>query len=307
LGAKIENQDFFRHGGAKVQNPGWTGPVTFHPFLRPITGYLPGNSVYSPDIYFTIKRLSPVLTKQLIMKSRIQTILLVFLSGSVLFLGSCKHRRGNGNIVTIERSVDPFDRVEVHGAIDVYVSQGPQQPVKLECDENLVKYIIIEEHGGELEVRTKSGVSLSPSRKMKVYVTAPKYEKLGVSGACNIIGENKISSPDRLEIEVSGAGNIRMDVDAPDLKAGISGAGKVDLTGKTRDFELRLSGAGKALCYNMLAENTKVDISGAGAAEVYASVSLDAEVSGAGNVRYKGGAPEVKQRVSGAGSVKKAD
>jgi hypothetical protein len=241
------------------------------------------------------------------MKSRILTVFLVLVSVSSLFLTSCKHRRGNGNIVTIERTVDPFDMVEVHGAIDVYVTQGPQQPVRIECDENLVKYIIVEEHGGELEVRTKSGVSLSPTRKMKVHVTAPKYEKLRVTGACNIIGENKITSPERLEIEVSGAGNIRMDADAPDLKAGISGAGKVQLSGKTRDFELRLSGAGKANCYDMFSENTKVEISGAGAAEVYASVTLDAEVSGAGNVRYKGGAPEVKQRVSGAGSVKKVD
>jgi len=31
-----------------------------------------------------------------------------------------------------------------------------------------------------------------------------------------------------------------------------------------------------------------VDISGAGTAEVYASVKLDAQVSGAGDVNYKG-------------------
>jgi hypothetical protein len=48
-----------------------------------------------------------------------------------------------------------------------------------------------------------------------------------------------------------------------------------------------------------------VAISGAGSAEVYASVKLDATVSGAGNVNYKGNASEVNQHVSGAGSVKK--
>jgi hypothetical protein len=140
-----------------------------------------------------------------------------------------------------------------------------------------------------------------------VYVTAPKFEKLEVSGACNIIGETLVSSTDRLELGVSGAGDINMEVDAPEVQAGISGAGKVQLRGKTRDFDLDLSGAGKATCYDLLAETVRVEISGAGAAEVFASVRVDAQVSGAGNVRYKGNATEVKQQVSGAGSVKKAD
>ena len=50
-----------------------------------------------------------------------------------------------------------------------------------------------------------------------------------------------------------------------------------------------------------------MDISGAGSAEVYASVKLDAEVSGAGTVRYKGNATNVSQHVSGAGSVNKVE
>lgn len=240
------------------------------------------------------------------MRSRILP-LLVLVSASALLFTACKHRRGNGNIVTVEKSVDPFERVEVHGAIDVHVSQGPLQPVRIEADENLQKYILVSERGGELEIRTKSGVSFSPTRKMKVYVTSPDFEKLEVTGACNIIGDTKVSSTNRLEMGVSGAGNINMDVDAPEVKASITGAGKVQLRGKTRDFDLRLSGAGKANCYDLLSENARVDISGAGAAEVFASVRLDAEVSGAGNVRYRGNAAEVKEQVSGAGSVKKAD
>jgi Putative auto-transporter adhesin, head GIN domain len=79
------------------------------------------------------------------------------------------------------------------------------------------------------------------------------------------------------------------------------------MKGQTRDFRLRLSGAGKARCYDLMSENTSVDISGAGSAEVFASVALDADVSGAGSVRYKGNAARVNQQVSGAGSVKKAE
>lgn len=234
------------------------------------------------------------------------SLMISLLSSSCINFGG-KRVRGNGNIVKEDRSVDDFNGVEVHGALDVYVSQGDQKAVRIEGDENLMKFIVTETHGNRLEVRTKQGYNLHPSKKMKIYVTSPQFTHLDVSGACNIIGENKISSNDKLELEVSGAGDIRMEADAPDLSASISGSGKVDLKGRTQNFELDLSGAGKATCFDLMAENTKVEISGAGSAEVFASVKLDAQVTGAGKVRYRGNATNVQQQISGAGSVKKAD
>ncbi len=68
-----------------------------------------------------------------------------------------------------------------------------------------------------------------------------------------------------------------------------------------------LAAPGSAHCYDLLSENARVDITGAGSAEVYASVKLDAQVSGAGSVNYKGNPTNVKQEVSGAGSVSRAN
>jgi len=55
-----------------------------------------------------------------------------------------------------------------------------------------------------------------------------------------------------------------------------------------------------------MAENTQVELSGAGDAQVFASVKLDVRVSGAADVKYKGNAT-VSQSVRGAGSVKKVE
>ena len=54
-------------------------------------------------------------------------------------------------------------------------------------------------------------------------------------------------------------------------------SGSVKLRGQTKDFDIDLSGAGHAYCYDLLTENTTVEISGAGSAQVYASVKLKAE------------------------------
>ncbi|MEP6724195.1 MAG: head GIN domain-containing protein [Bacteroidota bacterium] len=218
-----------------------------------------------------------------------------------------KRVKGNGNIKTTEHSVGSFKNVEVSGAIDLYVAQGDTKPVKIETDENLLQYIEVNQEGDRIIVKTRDGINPQPTRKIKVYVTSPLYNDIDVSGASNITGQTRIVNTENIKLDVSGAGDINMDVDAPAINAEVSGAGSVNLKGQTKTFDLTLTGAAKARCYELLSENTKVDISGAGEADVFASVKLDAQVSGAGNVTYKGGATNVAQQVSGAGSVKKAD
>ncbi len=218
-----------------------------------------------------------------------------------------KRVNGNGNVQTREHSVSSFKNVEVSGAIDLYVAQGDIKPVKIETDENLQQYIEVIQEGDRIVIETKEGFNLHPSHKTKVYVTAPVYNTIEVSGASNIIGQSKIMNAENLSLQVTGAGDINMDVNAPGINAEVSGAGVVNLKGETKTLDINLSGAGKAHCYELLSENTKIDISGAGEADVYASIKLNAQVSGAGSVNYKGGATSVEQHVSGAGSVKKAD
>ena len=218
-----------------------------------------------------------------------------------------KRIRGDGNIRTEERSVNNFKNVTVSGAAKVMVSQGDKPAVKIEGDANLLQYIDVVQEGDRIRIKERSGFHLDPTSDLRIYVTAPIYNHIDVAGACDIIGQTKITQTEDLSMDVSGAGDIKMELDAPRLRAEVSGGGSINLKGQAKDVDLQLTGAGDAHCYDLLSENTKVDITGAGSAQVYASVKLDATVSGAGDVSYKGNAPTVNQHVSGAGSVKKAE
>jgi hypothetical protein len=223
---------------------------------------------------------------------------------SCRFLGKRVH--GNGVIKSTERSVSSFKEVEANGDIKLIVIQGDLKPVRIECDENLLSYIEVIQEGDLVKIETKRGIHLIPSGELNVYVTSPNYKSIEVSGSSDIIGQNKITSTEELSLQANGAGDIQMDVDAPKITTGISGSGSITLKGQARDLDIDLSGAGHAYCYDLLTENTTVQISGAGSAQVYASVKLKAEVSGAGNISYKGNA-SVSQQISGAGSVNKAE
>ena len=230
------------------------------------------------------------------------------------FLGACqgwggKRVHGDGNVQSDDRSISAFKTLNLRLNADVYISTGDHAAVKLEGDDNLLKFIDVEQNGEEVTVRERDGFNLMPSgdHDLKVYVTTPTLDRIEASGACNIESQDKITSSDGFEMRMSGAGNIKLDVDAPRVSANLSGAGNITLKGQTKDVRLELSGAGNAHCYDLLAENTDVTISGFGSAEVYASVKLSASVSGAGSVDYKGNATDVEQHVSGAGGVHKAD
>jgi hypothetical protein len=76
--------------------------------------------------------------------------------------------------------------------------------------------------------------------------------------------------------------------------------------GRTKDFKAVASGASHIRGFDLLTENTNVNISGASHAEVYASVSLNGNASGASQVVYMGKA-EDKVDESGASHVRKKE
>ena len=218
-----------------------------------------------------------------------------------------KHVRGNGNITTKEHRVGQFHSVEVGGAIHVNVRQDSvMQPVKVETDENLQALVEIYESNGVLHIMPEDHINLDPTRSVTVYVAAPQFRGLAASGASRIRGENKLISNETFDLGASGASELELDLKAPRVNAETSGASNITLAGETKELRLEGSGASHFKCMDLLTENTRVGISGASSADVFASVKLDVEASGASGVKYRGSA-SVSQDVSGASSVKKVD
>ncbi|MGZ5273810.1 MAG: head GIN domain-containing protein [Kaistella sp.] len=231
---------------------------------------------------------------------------------TLLIFSSCRFMgwkgiNGSGNIVTQSRETEKFNSIDVSGAIDIYVKQDSvQQSIKVETDDNLQEYIDIHEDNGVLYISQRDNYSLDPSKKIKVYVSAPYFRRFDISGASNIYSENKLVSSETLDIEMSGASEVKLDVKAPRINADITGASSVKISGETKDFNVEGSGASDIKSFDLMTENTTIDISGACSAEVFASVKLDVQASGASGIKYKGNAA-VNQDVSGASSVKKVD
>ena len=209
---------------------------------------------------------------------------------------------GNGNIRTEKRSTGNFNAVKTSGSIDIEISSGDAYSVSVENDDNILQYVVTEVHDGTLNVHYKDGYSIMDDHA-KVYVTAPSLDKLSVSGSGDITSQGMLKNSRQIEMNVSGSGNIKAQVDAPVINISVGGSGDISLTGHTKDFTCGVSGSGDVNCGGLESENATVKVSGSGNAHVFASVHLSATVSGSGDVYYRGNPPSPEIHTSGSGSV----
>lgn len=211
---------------------------------------------------------------------------------------------GSGNVIREERKVSSFNGIEVSGAYDIKLIQGTANSVVIEADDNLMDLIRTEVRGSTLVIDNKKPIAHSKS--LKVYITFTELKSIDVSGAVNIESQGKLTLSE-MAISGSGACDGKLEMDVQKLKIDCSGGSKLKLEGSAKDVDVDASGAVDLFAFDFPAETYKLDISGAGKAEINVSKELNVDISGAASVRYKGNPVKNIQDISGAGSVKKVD
>jgi len=212
--------------------------------------------------------------------------------------------QGSGNVVTEERDVSGFDSVVVSGLGRVIVTQGDEESLTIETDDNLMQYIETKISGRTLELGFTDEVERNipdPSDSIIFHLSVIDLTTLNISGAASF--EIQELDTDRLEIELSGAGDVRIDsLTTTDLVITVSGAGNIELAGQVVTQEIILKGLGGYDAPDLESQEATVKIGGAGSATIWVLDTLDVTIGGAGNVEYFGN-PTVTQDITGAGTI----
>lgn len=229
------------------------------------------------------------------------TKLLTTLAVLMLPVFTIAQDKGSGNVTAAERSLDAFDAVKVGCAINLMVSQGPQQIVKVETDDNLQDRITTKVNNGLLEVGCSK---MNSPTKMNVYVTAPSYKAITSDGAATVKGLTPLTG-DKLKLTASGAAKMNLEANFTQVSTDVSGAasanlllnttiantevsgaGKLKIAGETDVHNVLVSGVASLKGVSFITNTTNVEASGAGSAAVTARKQLKADLSGAGSVTY---------------------
>ena len=224
------------------------------------------------------------------------------LSGCVDSLTNCVV--GNGNVISETRDVEAFDDIALMGSASVYVTQGPQS-LRVEAEENLLEIFDTKVENGKLSIGPTLPQCITALTPIKVFVSTPEIESLAIMGSGQIVGQTKIVS-ESLSVNLTGSGNVSLDVDTQELTTTLPGSGTISFEGTATSHDITVTGSGQIASFDLLTEETKVSLMGSGGINVQASSELDAKIAGSGAILYKGN-PTLIQSVTGSGKIQKAD
>lgn len=260
---------------------------------------------------------------------------ILFILVILSFLNGCEFMpngiKGNGKVENKTYEISSFEGIDASGGFDVYLIKGTTTGVRIMADENLMPHIQVKNDKGILQI--KSNKNFWKYKSLKAFVTYEKLTLLNASGGTDIISEDKLIA-DNFVMRLSGGSDANIRLESNSLILDLSGGADLDLnfTGKEITFSgsggsdadltlkglvnsnFSLSGGADAdvigdgqfatiNCsggsdFNGLGfklSKAIVEASGAGDARVYVSDEITVRESGAGSVRFEGGARIVEK------------
>jgi hypothetical protein len=230
-------------------------------------------------------------------------IVLVFLLNGCIIVINGKSVEGSGKIITEEREVAGFNKIHLKGSGKVVLTQAEKQSLQIKTDDNIMPLIETTVNGKKLTI-SHGKHRLRPT-SFEVFITVENLEGVSISGSGDVSGSSRFAS-NTFYTDISGSGDIDLEVETGRLTSAIAGSGSINLSGMADSFDASISGSGKINALDLDAKDVSVAISGSGDCRISASESLDARISGSGDVYYRG-QPKIDAKISGSGSLKSRD
>ena len=213
-----------------------------------------------------------------------------------------KKVKGNGNITTKIHTTSDYHKVDVVGSMDVILEKGTEGTIRVTTDENIHEYVTIESNKGILKIKIKNNINISTKKDVHIKVSFTSLDNVSLTGSGDVLTNDQIKS-DQFEAEVTGSGDMTIDVEANSIDAKVTGSGDLKITGTTTKLEIKVTGSGDFDGGSLNAQNVEAYVSGSGDARVVANKNIKARVNGSGDINYSGNPRTSDTKVMGSGDI----
>ena len=203
------------------------------------------------------------------------------------FKGGKNAVKGEGPVITKDYDFRDFDALCVNGNADVVFIQDENWKVTLTTQENIPEYLDYKVENGILLIQAKNRRTIR-AEEYSLEIHAPAIRSIEVNGAADVDIPSGIQSDEDIEIEVNGAGDLKL----------------VGIACKTLSVEI--NGAADLKASGLDVATVNVEINGAGDAKLSGKAGeASLEVNGAGDIDARGLsiAGEVKKHTSGISKI----
>lgn len=225
---------------------------------------------------------------------------LVLLALSAFLFGSCDHVTvstgdgdssdtvtGNGKVAKEEKSLVGFSSIELQGVFNVFLSQGNEDKVVVETDENLQPYVVTYIKDDILTVKLKDSSSIKNLKQINVYIQCKNLNKISSNGVGRIQTKTPIRG-ESLELDMNGVGASDLNIQVNQLTVRSEVVGAMKLSGRADHTIIHHQGLGAIDAQNLITQTMNLSTDGIGAAQINVTKELTVDAKGLGAVLYRG-------------------
>ncbi|MEZ4875343.1 MAG: head GIN domain-containing protein [Flavobacteriaceae bacterium] len=209
---------------------------------------------------------------------------------------------GNGNVTTETREVSDFSSVRGSAGMDVFLTQGTENKVVVEADENLMEYIETYVENGMLRITTQK--SIGRSKSQKVHVTYVTLEKIEASSGADVIG-NSIIKNETLSLSSSSGADLEVEILAKEVYASSSSGSDLKISGKATRLIADASSGSDLKARELEVISCKAEASSGADIAVTVKDEMVGHASSGGDIQYYGNPSDVSVKDGSSGSVRK--
>jgi hypothetical protein len=232
---------------------------------------------------------------------RLLFLLVVVSTLNACMLDPCMDSKGNP--VRTAMDVSAFHSIALQSSMEVHLSQGADQAVVIEAPPDLVELVTLVVEDGTLSIRTEECIAYKGT--FVIHITSPDWSGITVQGSGTVSSVTPLSA-ERIDLQVQGSGDLRLELDADRVETLIQGSGNIILNGRTGNLEAVIQGSGDILAAELISGNVGVTVMGSGNVDVHCNGMLNASIMGSGDITYRGSPQKIEQEINGSGSINAA-
>jgi len=230
--------------------------------------------------------------------------------------------KGKGEVVLNELSLDEVNGIALNFSGNIHITQSAEQKIEVKAQQNIFDNMEIDVRNGIVEFDFDR--SVGNHEEVNIYMDINTLTKIELNGSGDV-NTTFFDVVDPLHVDLTGSGDMDIEVNAPEIYSSISGSGDVkistiteylqvsiagsgdyDIEGSAAEADYSISGSGNISAFSLETRITDVSISGTGDIRVNVSEKLNVSISGSGDVYYKG-TPTISTSISGSGDIKNAN
>lgn len=197
------------------------------------------------------------------------------------------------NLIAIEdeRTLGEFTSIENSCSIDMIIKQGDVQKVMVVSPEKYQQKIKTQVIGGTLMVDVKGSLSYR-NEELHIEITVKDLKEITNTGSADIeiVG---VFNAESMYIGMHGSGDLEGDFNVKDMEIKMHGSGDVEMSGVNGSLDVRQMGSGDFEGESLHLGSAYFSINGSGDAEVSGTAAM-MELSQSGSGDFDGRSFEVK-------------